>query len=236
MRLPLTSLQSTSSADTNVRSQRTSSWHADETVSSDGECRGRCYSEVRFFSKHIDSGIDERSLNLASLPNTTRWASMLPQIVAAGGALPERYAGVAHILAMRPRHDNRPMFSGSVLNSLDDQSMAQVAVRQSLLQSKVTPTLAVTESTIPSNGAAANTTALRMLEGHSAIRYTPEWRAKRSKRSKVSARREVGRSRSRAHCSRRSRLPRMPQARRTGRRSPTGRDLRQKRSRQNRVE
>jgi hypothetical protein len=39
--------------------------------------------------------------------------------------------------------------------------MAHVAVRQSLLQSKVTPGRAVTESTIPPNGAAANTTALR---------------------------------------------------------------------------
>ncbi len=62
---------------------------------------------------------------------------------------------------MRSRHDNRPMFTGSVLNPLDRKSMAHVAVRQSWLQSKVTPTLAVTESTIPSNGAAANTTALR---------------------------------------------------------------------------
>ncbi len=39
--------------------------------------------------------------------------------------------------------------------------MAHVAVRQSLMQSKVKPTRAVTESTIPSNGAAADTTALR---------------------------------------------------------------------------
>jgi hypothetical protein len=80
---------------------------------------------------------------------------------AAGGTLPERYAGVAYISVMRPRHDKRPMFSGSERNSLDDHSMEHVAVRQSLSQSKVTPGRAVTESTIPSNGAAANTTASR---------------------------------------------------------------------------
>ncbi len=43
-----------------------------EVAANDGECRGRYYSEVRFLSKHIDSGIDERSLFDAALPNTTR--------------------------------------------------------------------------------------------------------------------------------------------------------------------
>ncbi len=86
---------------------------------------------------------------------------MLLQKAAAVGAQPEQHAGVAHILVMRPRHDNRPMFSGSELNSLDHHSMEHVAVRQSLPQSKVTPGRAVTESTIPSNAAAANTTASR---------------------------------------------------------------------------
>ncbi len=86
---------------------------------------------------------------------------MLPQKAAAVGALPERHVGMAHIWVMRPRHDKKPMFSGSELNCLDDQSMVHVAVRQSLPQSKVTPGGAVTESTIPSNGAAANTTASR---------------------------------------------------------------------------
>jgi hypothetical protein len=41
---------------------------------------------------------------------------MLLQKAAAVGALPERHAGVAHILVMRPRHDKKPMFSGSELN------------------------------------------------------------------------------------------------------------------------
>ncbi len=86
---------------------------------------------------------------------------MLLQKAAAVGALPERHVDMAHILVMRPRHDRRPMFSGSELNSLDCHSMVQVGVRQSLLQSKVTPGRAVTDSTIPSNGAAANTTVLR---------------------------------------------------------------------------
>jgi hypothetical protein len=80
---------------------------------------------------------------------------------AAYGALAEQYVGMAHMWVMRPRHDRRPMFSGSELSSLDDQSMVHVAVRQSLPQSKVTPGRAVTEPTIPSNGAAANATALR---------------------------------------------------------------------------
>jgi hypothetical protein len=80
MRLNLTTLQSASEAVTTVhvtevsrpRTRLTSSWHADEVAANDGECRGRCYSEVRFLSKHSDSGIDERSFNDASLPNTTR--------------------------------------------------------------------------------------------------------------------------------------------------------------------
>ena len=80
---------------------------------------------------------------------------------AAYGALAEQYVGMAHIWVMRPRHDRRPMFSGSELKSSARQSMVHFAVRQSLSQSKVTPTRAVTESTIPSNGAAANTTASR---------------------------------------------------------------------------
>ena len=79
---------------------------------------------------------------------------------AAYGALTEQYVGMAHIWVMRPRHDRRPMFSGSELNCMDCHSMEHAAMRQSL-QSKVTPGRAVTESTIPSNGAAANTTALR---------------------------------------------------------------------------
>ena len=62
---------------------------------------------------------------------------------------------------MRPRHDNKRMFSGSELNSLDCQSMVHAGVRQSLPQSKVRSGRAVTESTIPSNGTAAKTTALR---------------------------------------------------------------------------
>ena len=45
--------------------------HADEVATNDGECRGRCYSEVRFLSKHSDSGIDVRSLTAASLHKQT---------------------------------------------------------------------------------------------------------------------------------------------------------------------
>ena len=66
-------------------------------------------------------------------------------------------------------------------------------------------------------------------QGRSGTRGThPKGGKARCQRCKVCARREVGRTRSRAHCSRRSRLPRMRRARRTGRRSPTGTGLQQR--------
>ena len=77
MRLNLTSLQSAGEAGTTahvtevlVQSVLCAS---SEEARNNQECRGRCYSEVRFVSKHIDSGIDRRSLLHACLHNTTRW-------------------------------------------------------------------------------------------------------------------------------------------------------------------
>ena len=75
MRFHLTSLHSAGEAGTTahvtevlVQSVLCAS---SEAARNNPECRGRSYSEVRFVSKHIDSGIDGRSLNPASLPNTT---------------------------------------------------------------------------------------------------------------------------------------------------------------------
>jgi hypothetical protein len=48
------------------------------------------------------------------------------------------------------------MFAGSEVNCSERQTMEHVDAMQSLVQSKVTPCFAVTELTIPSNGAAAH--------------------------------------------------------------------------------
>jgi hypothetical protein len=100
MRLFLTTLQSAGEAVTTahvtevlVQSVLCAS---SEAATNNQECRGRSYSEVRFFSKHIDSGIDERLFHPACLHNTTRWTQaavspMLLQKAAAVGALPERH-------------------------------------------------------------------------------------------------------------------------------------------------